>query len=105
MNRIKTFQIQQNVYRNVGGAERPIAYISLGWQIDKLIPGFISNLIEGLILKEVIDAHGFNTSHEKLYIIFSRNHRSSRSYRKSQPSYRKNGITETNLRLPESAAS
>ena len=60
MYRIKSSQMQQNVYRNVHGAAKPIAYFSLGWKLDGLIPGFVNNLIAGQVLKEVVDAHGFD---------------------------------------------
>lgn len=59
MYRIKAVQMVDNVYRNVEGAAKPIAYFSLGWKIEGLIPGFVRNMCDGHILKEVIDAHGF----------------------------------------------
>jgi NTE family protein len=37
---------------------RPIAYFSLGWRIQRLIPGFIDNMKKQLILPEVLFAHG-----------------------------------------------
>ncbi|NIG56708.1 patatin-like phospholipase family protein [Chitinophaga sp. Cy-1792] len=57
MYRIKASQMQQNIYRNVGGAAKPIAYYSLGWKLDEIIPGFVNNLIAGNILPAVVDAH------------------------------------------------
>jgi NTE family protein len=57
MNRIKTFQLAQNLYRNTNGPSRPIAYFSLGWKIENLIPGFIDNLAENQITREVIEKH------------------------------------------------
>lgn len=59
MYRIKAFQMVQNIYHNVKGAAKPISYYSLGWEIKRLIPGFIQNMIEGQVLRKVIDAHGF----------------------------------------------
>jgi NTE family protein len=60
MNRIKTAQIVQNIYRNVRGSEKPIAYVSLGWRIKNCIPGFVNNMISGHVIKEVLDGHGFD---------------------------------------------
>jgi NTE family protein len=57
MYRIKSSQMVQNVYRNAEGAAKPIAYYSLGWRIQHLIPGFIDNMEEGTVLKEVMEAH------------------------------------------------
>jgi NTE family protein len=62
MYRIKAVQMVQNIYRNVDGAGRPIAYLSLGWRLANIIPGFISNMIKGQVLKEVIDAQGFDSA-------------------------------------------
>lgn len=59
MYRIKAVQMVQNIYENVGRAQKPIAYFSLGWRIDKAIPGFVENMCKGQVLKEVIDAHKF----------------------------------------------
>jgi NTE family protein len=49
----------QNVYTDVQTKTRPIAYYSLGWKIENCIPGFINNMIDGHVAKEVIDAHEF----------------------------------------------
>ena len=57
MYRIKTMQMVEHVYQNVMQNERPIAYYSLGWEISKLIPGFINNMVESLVLPEVMAAH------------------------------------------------
>lgn len=59
MYRIKTTQMVQNIYRNVDGAAKPIAYFSLGWEIDKTISGFYNNMCAGKVLPEVIKAHEF----------------------------------------------
>jgi NTE family protein len=59
MYRIKAVQMVQNIYRNVEGAAKPIAYFSLGWKIEGSIPGFVENMCRGQIIKEVIDAQGF----------------------------------------------
>jgi NTE family protein len=58
MNRIKNFQLIENVYKNSKSSTKEIAYFSLGWDIDKCIPGFIDNLKKGTIPLSVIDAHG-----------------------------------------------
>lgn len=60
MYRIKAFQIQKNIYNNVYENSKPIAYISLGWQLEKIIPGFINNLEKGQIIPEVIKAHNLD---------------------------------------------
>jgi NTE family protein len=59
MYRIKTAQMVQNIYRNVSGPSKPIAYFSLGWRLDNTVSGFVNNMCGGTVLKEVIDAHGF----------------------------------------------
>lgn len=58
MYRIKTSQMVKNIYQNVEGANRPIAYFSLGWELDQCITGFINNLFEGLITEDVLKSHG-----------------------------------------------
>jgi NTE family protein len=60
MNRIKTSQMVQNIYRNIDGRAKPIAYFSLGWKLENCIPGFINNMILGQVLDEVIAAHNLN---------------------------------------------
>lgn len=60
MNRIKAFQMVENIYQNVGGANKQIAYLSLGWDLDRCIPGFVDNMAKGLVLQKVIGAHGFD---------------------------------------------
>jgi len=59
MNRIKLFQIMQNLYYNTDKANREITYISLGWDLKNCIPGFVRNLREGKITNTVIKLHGF----------------------------------------------
>lgn len=58
MKRIKMFQIMQNLYQNSTGANKEISYISLGWDLGKLIPGFVRNLREGKIIETIKTAHG-----------------------------------------------
>jgi NTE family protein len=57
MYRIKTMQMVEHIYQNVIEKHKPIAYFSLGWEIKKLIPGFVNALEEKLVLPEVIAAH------------------------------------------------
>ena len=59
MYRIKTVQMVQDIYRNLSGPSKPIAYFSLGWRMDAIIFGFLNNMCAGQVLKEVIDAHRF----------------------------------------------
>lgn len=59
MYRIKNFQIMENIYRNVKAGQKPIAYLSLGWRVEKCIPGFIDNMAKDLVLPQVIAAHSF----------------------------------------------
>lgn len=57
MYRIKTAQMQKNIYANTATVNREIAYISLGWELEKVIPGFISNLKSGNVTRSVIEKH------------------------------------------------
>jgi NTE family protein len=57
MNRIKNSQMMKSVYKPAGQQDMQVAYLSLGWDMDKCIPGFIDNLKEKLISQEVITAH------------------------------------------------
>jgi NTE family protein len=36
---------------------KQIAYLSLGWDLNKCIPGFVSNMVKGLVTTTVIEAH------------------------------------------------
>lgn len=58
MNRIKLFQMTQNLYHNIDRSNREIAYISLGWDLKNCIPGFVKNLKNKKINESVIKAHG-----------------------------------------------
>lgn len=57
MTRIKNFQMVQNVYRNSKYSNREVAYLSLGWDLEDCIPGFVDNLIENNVTTDVIKAH------------------------------------------------
>jgi NTE family protein len=56
MARIKKVQMMQDIYNNVGGANKQIAYLSLGWDVENCIPGFVDNLKAGNIVQSVITA-------------------------------------------------
>jgi NTE family protein len=58
MWRIKTMQMVEHVYQNVIEKHKPIAYYSLGWELKKLVPGFVDNMERKLVLPEVMAAHG-----------------------------------------------
>jgi NTE family protein len=57
MSRIKKVQMVRNVYDNAGGANKQIAYFSLGWDVENCIPGFVRNLESKQITQAVIEAH------------------------------------------------
>lgn len=57
MSRIKKVQMVQDVYNNAGGANKQIAYFSLGWDVENCIPGFVNNLASKQITQSVIEAH------------------------------------------------
>lgn len=57
MSRIKKFQMERGLYSNTDFANRQIAYLSLGWDIENCIPGFIDNLKKGQITTAVILDH------------------------------------------------
>lgn len=56
MARIKKAQMVQDVYENAATSNKEVAYFSLAWTIDKLIPGFINNLFKRQIPESVIVA-------------------------------------------------
>ncbi|AMR31533.1 hypothetical protein A0256_08890 [Mucilaginibacter sp. PAMC 26640] len=58
MYRIKASQMQKNLYQQTDKSTRPIAYFSLGWELGRCIDGFVNNLGENNINKEVVAAHG-----------------------------------------------
>jgi NTE family protein len=57
MNRIKKSEMTDNLYHNVVLGKKEIAYISLGWDLDQCIVGFVKNMKKGLVLPQVIQAH------------------------------------------------
>lgn len=59
MSRIKKAQMAQDIYEDATSTKKQIAYLSLAWDIEACIPGFINNLANGKIPQSVIDAHRF----------------------------------------------
>jgi NTE family protein len=57
MSRIKNVQMAEDVFDNAATANKQIAYLSLGWDVEKCIPGFITNLQSKQITKLVIEAN------------------------------------------------
>jgi NTE family protein len=57
MERIKRFQQIENIYDNTSRMNHPIAYISLGWDLENLIPGFINNLAGGKVPPSIVAKH------------------------------------------------
>jgi NTE family protein len=57
MNRIKKFEMTDNIYHNVVLRKKELAYISLGWDLEACISGFVTNLRKELVLPEVIASH------------------------------------------------
>jgi NTE family protein len=57
MSRIKKAQMVQDIYDNTTATKKQVAYLSLAWDAEKCIPGFIDNLADGHITQSVIDAH------------------------------------------------
>jgi len=55
MARIKHFQMMQTIYSK--GSEKRVAYISLAWELDRLVSGFYAGMKSGLIKKTVLDKH------------------------------------------------
>ena len=57
MNRIKNFQMMENLYQPGLAKKREIAYISLGWDLGNCVDGFIDNVLNGNIQPYIIEAH------------------------------------------------
>ena len=58
MQRIKKVQRQQNLYLKTYPQKR-FAYSVLEWSVnERMLHGFVDNIIEGNIYKDVLDAHG-----------------------------------------------
>jgi NTE family protein len=96
MARIKNFQMTEDIYRNAASANRQIAYLSLGWNLEQCIPGFIDNLAGGKITEDVIEAHQFRPE----WVA------DSRRYRKELTTYLENEVNykvilQRNLKPPQ----
>lgn len=57
MNRIKMFQMMINLYRGRQSNTRQIAYVTLGWNLDNLVTGFVQNIRNGNVSEEILLAH------------------------------------------------
>jgi NTE family protein len=62
MARIKKTQMVQDIYDNTKLGNKQIAYLSLAWDIENCIPGFVRNLIDNHIPESVIKAHDIPAS-------------------------------------------
>lgn len=60
MDRIKDFQMAQQLYRRAKSSNEQIGYQSLGWDLNECVSGFVRNMIDGVIPDAVIAAHGFD---------------------------------------------
>jgi NTE family protein len=61
MNRIKNSQMMKSVYKPANLQYMNVAYLSLGWDMDKSISGFIENLRQKQIPQDVIIKHNIST--------------------------------------------
>jgi NTE family protein len=57
MTRIKNIQMVTDIYQNHSLDNKEVAYLSLGWDAENCIPGFIRNLINGDVPPAVIAHH------------------------------------------------
>ena len=57
MERIKNLQFIQNMYFDKSENQRHVSYFSLGWSYDQCIDGFVRNLKQGNISKDIIRDH------------------------------------------------
>jgi NTE family protein len=57
MTRIKNAQMVTDIYQNNKLYNKEVAYLSLGWDVENAIPGFIRNLKNGDIPQALIDHH------------------------------------------------
>ncbi|ULQ55465.1 patatin-like phospholipase family protein [Flavihumibacter rivuli] len=57
MERIKRFQLKEDVYDQQQSGISEIGYISLGWDLERCIEGFLDNLENKIINPRVIAAH------------------------------------------------
>ena len=52
---IKNFQMANNIFLKPN--KREVAYQSIGWDLDKCLPGFYENLVKGYLPASVTSAH------------------------------------------------
>lgn len=96
MARIKNFQLIEDIYDNAADAQRQVAYLSLGWNIEQCIPGFINNLAAGKITEEVIEAHQFKPE----WVADPNRYRKElTTYLENEVNYK--GILQRNLKPPQ----
>lgn len=61
MNRIKLFQMMNSLYRKKAADQKDeIAYVTLGWNVNDLLPGFVRNVRAGNVATTVLLAHGID---------------------------------------------
>lgn len=67
MQRIKDLQTQHNVYFKPLSSEKEIAYISLSWEVENCLDGFVKNMKNGNISNDLLVYHQLNSENlEKL---------------------------------------
>ncbi len=60
MHRIKTFQMEDNIYTGVERGRR-YAYLSLGWNVSEVpLVGFVDHVVEGHVAPELYTHHGIS---------------------------------------------
>jgi NTE family protein len=57
MTRIKNVQMITDIYQNHSLGNKEVAYLSLGWDVENCIPGFIRNLVNNDVPPAVIAHH------------------------------------------------
>lgn len=57
MTRIKNFQMSQHLFDAAKSHHKEIAYLSLGWDVEKCLSGFFDGLKAGRIPTRLIEAH------------------------------------------------
>lgn len=57
MNRVKNLQSIQNVYNNVTGLVKEIAFFSINWNYENCLTGFVNNLKNGNVRESIIKSH------------------------------------------------
>jgi NTE family protein len=57
MNRIKNFQMSQQLYPPAGMPKKEVAYVSLGWDLESSLKEFVDSVSRGNILASVLASH------------------------------------------------